>query len=59
MNMKGPWEGRGSKLVKHLSSHNVFATGNDKQLRFVTHLNVNMDHVVAASTAFSSFPDRD
>jgi hypothetical protein len=57
--MRGLWEGRGSKLLKHLQLHNVLATGSDKLLRFVTHLNVNSDHVAAASAAFSSFSDTD
>ena len=53
--MRGQWEGAGSRLLAHLKSHNVLATGNDKQLRFVTHLNVEADHIAAASAAFSSF----
>ena len=53
--MRGLWEGAGSRLLTHLKTHNVLATGNDKQLRFVTHLNVNANHVDAASAAFSSF----
>ncbi len=57
--MKGLWEGRGSKLIKHLEMHNVMATGNEKQLRFVTHLDVNSEHVAAAAAAFSAFPDKD
>jgi hypothetical protein len=57
--MRGLWEGRGSNLLKHLELHNVLATGNDKQLRFVTHLNVNSDHVAAAEAAFSSFTHSD
>ena len=55
--MRGLWDARGSELVSHLKRYNVLATGNDKQLRFVTHLNVTAEHVAAASDAFSSFPD--
>jgi hypothetical protein len=55
--MRGLWEGRGAKLIKHLESQNVLVTGNDKQLRFVTHLNVNSVHVAAVSAAFATFSE--
>ena len=55
--MRGLWNERGSKLTNHLKQHNVLVTGNDKQLRFVTHLNVSAEHIAAAAEAFSTFPD--